>query len=189
MKIILMTIIAILFMTMGTVNAQNINIGAKLGLNSYTLTTGNSSNSDSRIGLHAGLFGHIHLNNEFALQPEILYSMQGAKKGNNQIKLDYINVPVILQYMFDNGFRIQAGPQLGFLISAKAENNSTVDIKDEFKPIDAALSIGVGYIHPPTSFGVDLRYNLGLNDISENAGVKTTNRGLQIGVFYLFNHH
>lgn len=176
-------------MSAGTVSAQNINIGTKIGLNSYTINTENNSDFDSRIGIHAGLIGHIHLNSEFALQPEIVYSMQGAKSGSTELKLDYINIPVLVQYMFDNGFRLQAGPQLGFLINAKGEsNNSSVDLKDDFKSVDAGLSFGVGYIHPPTSFGIGARYNLGLNNISENANVESTNRGFQIGIFYLFNH-
>lgn len=189
MKFYLITIITMLFMAVGTVSAQNINIGTKIGLNSYTINNDNNSDFDSRIGIHAGLLGHIHLNDDFALQPEIVYSMQGAKSGNSELKLDYINVPVLVQYMFDNGFRLQAGPQLGLLINAKSENNnSSNDLKDEFKSVDATLSFGVGYVHPPTSFGIDARYNLGVNDISENSNVESTNRGFQIGIFYLFNH-
>lgn len=191
MKLFLITIITAILMAAGTVTvtAQNINIGTKIGLNSYTIDNDNSSDFDSRIGIHAGLLGHIHLNNDFALQPEVFYSMQGAKNGNNELKLDYINIPVLVQYMFDNGFRLQAGPQLGLLVNAKAENNnSSNDLKDQFKSVDAALSFGVGYIHPPTSFGIDARYNLGLNDISESSNTESTNRGFQIGVFYLFNH-
>lgn len=189
MKFYLITIITLLFMTVSTVSAQNINIGTKIGLNSYTIDSGNNSGVDSRIGIHAGLIGHIHLNSQFALQPEFTYSMQGAKSGNTEIKLDYINIPVLLQYMFDNGFRLQAGPQLGLLVNAKAENNSSVDIKDNYKSIDAGLSFGVGYIHPPTDFGIDLRYNVGLSNISELSNVDAKNRGFQIGIFYLFNHN
>ncbi|MCC5942144.1 MAG: PorT family protein [Balneolaceae bacterium] len=188
MKFYLITIITTLFLAAGTVSAQNINIGVKGGLNSFTINTDNSSSFDSKIGLHAGLIGHIHLNSQYALQPEIVYSMQGAKSGNTDIKLDYINIPVIIQYMFDNGFRIQAGPQLGLLLNAKAENNSSVDIKDDFKSFDLGLSVGASYVHPPTDFGIDLRYNLGFTDISESSNVTSTNRGFQIGVFYLFNH-
>jgi hypothetical protein len=190
MKLYLITIITTLFMAVGTVSAQNINIGTKIGLNSYTINNDNNSDFDSRIGIHAGLLGHIHLNNDFALQPEIVYSMQGAKSGNDELKMDYINIPVLVQYMFDNGFRLQAGPQLGLLINAKSENNnSSRDIKDQFKSFDAGLSFGVGYVHPPTGFGIDARYNLGLNDISENSNVESTNRGFQVGVFYLFSHN
>lgn len=176
-------------MAVSTAAAQNINIGVKGGLNSYTINNDNDSDFDSKIGLNIGLLGHIHLTDQYAFQPELVYSMQGATTGNTDIKLDYINVPLLLQYMFDNGFRIQAGPQLGFLLNAEAENdNSSADIKDDFKSIDLGVSVGASYVHPPTGFGVDARYNLGLSDISESSNVASTNRGFQVGVFYLFGH-
>jgi hypothetical protein len=115
--------------------------------------------------------------------------MQGGKSGGTNFNLDYINVPVLLQLMFDNGFRIQAGPQIGFLVRAKAENGSTtIDVLDDFKSIDAGLSFGASYVHTPSNFGIDVRYNLGLSDISESSAVSSNSRGLQVGVFFLFNH-
>ncbi len=188
MKIYLISIITIMVLAAGTVTAQHTNFGIKGGLNSFNIETDNNSDLDSKIGLNIGLLGHIHLDDQYAFQPELVYSMQGAKSGNTDFKLDYINVPLLVQYMFDNGFRIQAGPQLGFLLNAKAENGSSVDIKDDFKTIDLGLSVGASYVHTPTGFGIDARYNLGLSDISEDSNVKSTNRGLQIGVFYLFGH-
>ena len=188
MKFYLISIITIMVLLASTATAQHTNIGIKGGLNSYNIETNNGSGFDSMIGLHAGLLGHIHLNDQFGLQPEVYYSMQGAKSGNSEIKLDYINVPLLLQYMFDNGFRIQAGPQLGLLLNAKAENDSSVNIKDEFKSLDLGLSVGASYVHVSTGFGIDARYNLGLTDISESSLVESTNRGFQVGVFYLFGH-
>ncbi len=189
MKFNLITLFTMLFLAAGTVSAQNINIGTKIGFSSYTIDNDSGAGLDSNIGLHAGLLGHIHLNRQFGLQPEIVYSMQGAKSGNTNLNLDYINIPVLLQYMFDSGFRIQAGPQIGFLVRAKAvSNSSTQDIKDDFKSIDAGLSFGASYIHTPTSFGIDARYNLGLSNVSESSSIQSNNRGFQIGIFYLFNH-
>jgi hypothetical protein len=89
--------------------------------------------------------------------------------------------------MFDNGFRLQAGPQVGFLIHAKSEtNNVSTDIKDNLKAIDFAIGAGAGYVHPASGFGVDARYNLGLSNINDDGPVKSTNRGFQVGVSYLF---
>lgn len=189
MKFYFISFITIFLFAAGTLSAQHTNIGIKGGLNSYNIESDNGSGLDSKIGLNVGLLGHIHLNSQYAFQPEIVYSMQGAKSGNTDINLDYINVPLLAQYMFDNGFRIQAGPQVGFLLSAEAENgNSTTDIKDDFNSVDLGLSFGVSYVHPPTGFGVDARYNLGVSNISDNSNVESTNRGIQIGVFYLFGH-
>lgn len=170
-----------------------INIGIKGGLNVFNINNNNNVNYDSKLGVHAGLIGHIHLTRQIALQPEIVYSAQGAKFNaggvTTKINLGYINVPLMVQYMFDNGFRLQAGPQLGFLANAKDKtNNTSIDRKDLYKKVDVALGAGIGYVEPSSGLGIDVRYNLGLTDISESTAFKSTNRGFQVGLFYLFQH-
>src|SRR5690348_5230502 len=93
--------------------------GLKAGVNIATLRQDNVS-YDSRIGLHVGGLAHIHLSPQWALQPEVLYSQEGAKLNDVKLKLDYINIPLMLQYMFNNGFRIEAGLQLGLMVNSKA---------------------------------------------------------------------
>ena len=178
----------------GNSPAGHVNIGLKGGLNIYNVHNDNDTKYDPRVGFNFGLLGHIHLNTHFAIQPEIVFSAQGAKytveNGTIKLNLDYINVPVLLQYMFDNGLRLQAGPQVGFLISAKSKfNSSTADVKDVFKPIDFSASIGISYVFPPTGFGLDARYNLGLSNINKSGTVNSTNRGFQLGAFFIFGHH
>jgi hypothetical protein len=92
--------------------------------------------------------------------------------------------------MFDNGFRLEAGPQVGFLTNAKAELNGGegVDVKSSFKKVDFAIGAGIGYINPNTGFGVDARYNYGLSNINENGSVNSYNRGFQLGLLYQFQH-
>jgi hypothetical protein len=162
--------------------AGRVSLGIKGGVNLYNVQNDDNTKYDQRIGYNFGLLGHIHLDNQFAIQPEIVYSTQGAKIGNTKYNLDYINVPVLFQYMFDNGFRLQAGPQVGFLMSAT--NN-----KDDFNPIDFGVSVGMSYVVPTTGLGIDARYNLGLNNINKSNVVKSTNRGLQLGLFYIFGHN
>ncbi len=183
-----LTIVAVLLTL--TSNAQHVNLGIKGGLNVYNIKNDNGAKYDSKTGVHLGLLGHIHLNKEWAIQPELVYSIQGAKynfsNSETRVNLNYLNLPVLLQYMFDNGFRFEAGPQVGFLMSAKTGNK--VDIKDNYNGIDFGLGIGLGYVKPSTGFGVDARYNLGLSDINESSAVKSSNRGFQLGVFYQFKH-
>jgi len=174
----------------GNAPAGHVSLGIKGGVNVYNVHNDNDTEYDSKAGFHFGLLGHIHFDSQFAIQPEILYSAQGYKNGDTKYNLNYVNVPVLFQYMFDNGFRIQAGPQLGFLISAKSkDNNTTVDIKDNYKPIDLGASIGASYVVPSTGFGIDARYNIGLSNINKTGTVNSTNRGVQFGVFYIFGHN
>ncbi len=193
MKLFITTVIA-LFVFAGVATAQHANIGIKGGLNAYTLDNSNNSGADPKISFHLGLLGHIHIASQFALQPEINYSLQGAKTtlAGNEMKLNlhYINIPLLLQYMFDNGFRLQAGPQLGFLASAKAEQqNIDVDVKDNYEFVEYGLGAGVSYVNPRSNLGFDIRYNHGLSNINKNGNAKIYNRGLQAGVFFLINHN
>ncbi|HEY3403734.1 MAG TPA: porin family protein [Ohtaekwangia sp.] len=185
MKVTLVTVIAVLMM-IGAAHAQPVNIGIKGGLNVFNIKGDNDESFDPRTSFHLGLLGHIHLAEDFALQPEVVYSSQGAKYGDDlKLQLDYINIPILFQYMFDNGFRLQAGPQAGILVGAKADGE---DVKDGFETLDLGLGIGASYVNPATSFGVDVRYNLGLSNINDNDDVDSFNRGFQLGVFYLFRH-
>ncbi|GCC51929.1 PorT family protein [Chryseotalea sanaruensis] len=193
MKIIISTLFAVLLIS-GAAIAQHTNIGIKGGVNAYTLKSDNNNGFDTKVSFHLGLIGHIHISDQFALQPELVYSVQGAQStiAGQEVKLNlnYINVPLLFQYMFDNGFRLQAGPQLGFLASAKSEvNDDDTDVKDDFEGVDLGLGLGVSYINPVSDFGVDVRYNLGLSNVNKNGTTDYFNRGVQVGVFYLFNHN
>jgi hypothetical protein len=179
-------------MIAGTATAQNVNFGIKGGLNLSNISQDGNSGFDQKAGYHFGILTHIHFTDRFALQPEIVYSVQGAKYtiGNvdTHINLDYVNVPVMFQYMFDNGFRLQAGPQVSFLNKAKSRTNDVnTDFKNNFETIDFGIGMGVGYVHPPSGFGIDARYNMGLGNINKN-GADAYNRVIQLGVFYLFQH-
>jgi hypothetical protein len=165
----------------GNAPEGHMSLGIKGGINFYNINNDNDIKYDQRTGYHFGLLGHIHIGNQFAVQPELLYSAQGARNENTEYNLAYINVPLLLQYMFDNGFRLQAGPQLGFLVSSENLN--------DLNPIELGISYGVSYVVPSTGFGIDLRYNIGLTNINKSGDVKSTNRGLQLGVFYIFGHN
>lgn len=184
MKKIISTVFTFLLFV-GVTNAQHANIGVKGGLNAYDITNGNLFENDLKVGLHMGLMGHIHLSGPIAIQPELVFSMQGSKNTS----LNYVNIPLLFQYMYDNGFRLQVGPQLGVLVSAKSEiNNVQMDVKGDYESIELGLGVGMSYVNPATNFGVDLRYNHGLTNISKNDNATIFNRGFQVGVFYLFNH-
>jgi hypothetical protein len=151
--------------------------------------------NDSRLGPHLGLLAHIHLSPQWALQPEALYSAEGGIWNNvvvggdeYKFKNDYINIPVMLQYMFDNGFRIEAGPQLGLLVSSNAENEGNGeedDSKDTFKSTNVSLGFGLNYLSY-SGLGVGGRYNLGVSDIVKGAG-EAKGRVFQISLFYMFD--
>jgi len=181
------------FIILGTVQANNINIGIKGGLNGYTVRGNNLADYTPKLGFHAGVLGHIHLATKFALQPEIYYSVQGTKYKSAgtevDLQLNYVNVPVLFQYMFDNGFRLQLGPQLGILTGARSKvGNTKTNVNSSFKTVDVGVAAGISYVKPSTGFGFDIRYNHGLTNINSSNTYNTYNRGIQLGLFYLFQH-
>ncbi|WKK78725.1 porin family protein [Marivirga salinae] len=180
-------------MATSALQAQHMNIGVKGGFNFYNVVNENNSDSESLPGFNVGLIGHFHLSDQFALQPELVFSTQGSKLSNNgdesHLNLNYLNIPILIQYMFDNGFRIFAGPQAGILLNAKSyTNNTEIDRTNDFNNMEIGASLGMSYINPNSNFGIDARYNVGLSDIYENDAQVAYNRGIQIGLFYLFKH-
>ena len=165
--------------------------GFKAGFNVADLKVENSNNLDPRASFYFGGLAHLHFSRHFALQPELIFCGQGAKgesAGQDySINLNYINLPVLAQYMTGTGFRLQTGPQVGALISAnsKVGDNST-DIKDNYNKIDFSWVFGASYVSN-SGLGADVRYNLGLNNINDASATKIQNRVLAIGLFYQFN--
>lgn len=170
--------------------------GLKAGLNLSKWDVENKSSDDfgTLTGFHIGGLAHIHLSDHIAFQPEIQFSTQGAEdnfSGNDiEFRTRHINIPLMFQYMFNNGFRIEAGPQVGFLLSAddKLPNGDEIDSKSEYKKTDFALGIGLNYL-TYSGFGIGGRYNFGLSNIDDdNTRVNDTyNRVLQLSVFYMFD--
>lgn len=189
-----LTIACFIFILITATNAQHVNIGIKGGLNLYSINSNYNSESKLKAGFNVGLLGHIHIKSHFAIQPELVFSTQGyrynlSSGGKESLNLNYINVPVLFQYMFNNGLRLQAGPQLGILVWAHSKNNNnSIDTKDNFNTLDLSLAVGVSYVHPPSGFGVDARYNFGVSNINKYGTVKSNNSGLQLGIFYLLKH-
>ena len=172
--------------------SQSAHFGIKGGMNASSLNS-SPSNSDmqTKIGLNVGVLAHIHTGNEFwAFQPEIYYSSEGSKnKSNSNVStnLGYINVPVLIQYMFNNGFRLEAGPQVGFLMSAKNKvNDNSTDIKDNLKSAVFSIPVGIGYL-TTTGLGFDARYNFGISNIYKNDASKVHSNVFQFDIFYQFS--
>lgn len=187
-------VFGVMFLTVGVAMfaaAQNTTFGLKAGLNVAKVSAPDGPEYDTRTGLHVGGLAHIHISRQFAVQPEVVFSMQGAERevsGDDiKYKLNYINVPILAQYMFNEGFRLETGPQVGFLTSATTEvGDVEVKARDNYSGVDVSWVFGAGYLFPQ-GIGIDARYNLGLNNIAEN-GNKAFNRVFQVGLFYQFMH-
>ncbi|NLR63536.1 PorT family protein [Chitinophaga varians] len=191
-KLILSGILAI--GTVLAVKAQTVKFGVKGGLNLAKIT--NESSAKTRASFYAGGLVNIALDQNWAIQPELLYSGQGAKLKSSYLgglittegtlKTDYINIPVMVQYSIVPAFYLEAGPQLGILAGAKVKGgNVSVDIKDQMKTVDFGIGVGFGYKFD-MGLGVSGRYNFGLTNIYDSDKTTNKNSVAQIGLFYMF---
>ena len=76
MKKILLTAAAVFALSYA--NAQDVKFGAKAGLNLSNFT-GDVENTSTKVGFQVGGFAEIKISEKFAVQPELLYSLQGTK--------------------------------------------------------------------------------------------------------------
>ena len=181
-----------LFSSYALMAQTDAHFGLKGGLNVSNLKVGNTY-LDSRTSVYGGAFFHIHLDRVIALQPELVISGQGAQQvidGTTRVtSLTYMNVPVLVQYMFGNGFRLQTGPQAGILLSARYNNGSSkIDVQNSYKSGDFSWALGGSYVSPSSGWGVDARYNIGLTNINMGPTI-VNNRVFQLGAIYQFQRH
>jgi hypothetical protein len=180
------------FLLVLVTNAQKVQFGVKAGVNLTDIRDDLAPNNTNReTGFHAGLLAHIHVSRHFAVQPELLFSSQGAKYTlptyNGETKNTYIALPVMLQYMI-KGLRIQTGPQLGYLLSSKFEPNgggAETDLKSISNNLNLEWAVGAGYL-TPVGLGIDARYNFGISNMYETGRAEARSRVWQIGLFYQF---
>jgi len=173
-KKLIFTVVA--FFGFLAMNAQDINFGAKAGVNFASITGDDTDDLDMRTSLHVGVVAEIVISETFSFQPELLYSAQGAKESIENVdltfKVDYLNLPLMAKFYVGEGFSLEAGPQIGFLLSSKFEgeedgNSMSVDMKDYLKGIDFGLNLGFGYkLESGLNFGA--RYNLGFSDLNDS---------------------
>jgi hypothetical protein len=179
-----------------------VKFGFKAGANLSNVGGKDAVGASSLIGFYGGVQAGIPLVSSLSLQPELLYSAQGTKvevetsgdgdeiittKAN--MHLNYLALPVLLQYRHASGLFVQTGPQLSYLLSAKVKaNGQSEDLKDDFKKTDLSWALGVGYAIAGGKIGFNVRYNFGLTKLGKAADgetpAKVYGRVLQAGVFY-----
>jgi opacity protein-like surface antigen len=168
--------------------------GIKAGVNSSTVKDQDNSNIGRLLGGIGGVAIGGNLTNGIGLQVEGLYSQRGAKDESEspefKLRTTYIDVPVTLSMGSGSGstrFNVFTGPQVSFLLSAKASANGVdVDIKNELENIDLGWTLGAGALLSD-KFTVDARYTHGLKnmakaDLSEDSEVKNRTFSVMFGI-------
>ncbi len=183
-------LILVVVLLSSIVSAQGIvGKGVKAGLNFATMRGDDVDEAKMKMGLAFGGYMTYALNTNFAIQPEIFYSMKGFKvededegltiKGTTS--LNYLEIPILAVYSLQKDIKIFAGPSIGFFMNGKTkmemkgefmgvsfdeEDSEDID-SDEVNSPEFALVLGGTY-----SFGtisLDARYSLGLTNVPDDA--------------------
>jgi len=199
--------------TVSSIQEKGMKFGIIGGLVCSTIYGDEADSFDNRIGLHFGVMGTRAISDDFAIHGELLYAAMGSdfeeegfeifeagiqRGGGGDIsgtfKLDYLILLIAAQYSIAEGLTLEAGPQVGFLLSAKDEFvfdgiSEEEDVKDQTKGLDVGVSGGVGY---EFDLGLYLkaRYYLGLlevNDFMFPGNESWKNSALFVSAGFFFN--
>lgn len=186
--------------------------GVKAGLNYSTISykeQGVSINPDSRIGLVVGAVYDINIGSSSTVRAGVQYSGKGFQAEDSDsffgslkqtFKSQYIDVPITYNYFVKDttsGLFLEGGITPGFVLAANTKIEFTEDgetsieendVKDDFRPIDVALTFGIGYkIGNQVSIG--LNYALGmlnLDDTDSSDEFNVSNRYFSLYAIYHF---
>ena len=93
------------------------------------------------------------------------------------------------KFMVADGFSLQAGPQVGILLSATSKSEfGSIDFKENLSTVDFSLGLGAGY-DISEKLNIGARFNLGLSKVNKESATGSNdlkNSVIQIGVGYNF---
>ena len=195
----------------GTLSAQMLSVGARGGVD-FAQLGGDAGDGSTRTAFTGGVFVDFNLGGLFSLSPEVMYAQKGTDFDDlgfdSTLELDYIEfaVPInlipiplagsILPHLFASP---TVALEVNCELSASGVSGSVACDAPELDPaaqiatksIDFGLLFGGGVSFPvgPGSLSLDVRYNLGLNDINDNELLTGSikNRNLQVLGGFAFN--
>ena len=176
-----------------------LSIQPKVGLNIADFR--HAGRCEMRLGLAAGAEVEYQLAKRFSMSAGVLYSQQGTKRtkkyilmmdAKENIKVDYINIPVMANVYVAEGLSLKLGVQPAFNVRAKSKSSleplgiyslsSLSDIGDDVKKFDFSIPIGISYEFK--YIVVDARYNYGVTALTK--GSEPRNSVFQFTAGYKF---
>jgi len=133
----------------GIAAAQRFGGGVVGGIN-VSQIDGDSWSGYNKAGLVAGAFVTTSFHKPWGAQMELRYAAKGSAKvmraaEPRKIRLQYIEMPLLISYEFYKVFQAQGGISLGYLFSsAQNEGDGYVEF-DEYEPYELAFNVGLDY--------------------------------------------
>ncbi len=164
-------------------------IGIKGGAN-LTKIDGKGFDEEFKTGYSLGGFAEIYFDKKWGIQPEVLWNQYQTRttqefgdvipEGTNQlkdVKLNYLSIPLLLNYRPANFITFQLGPQFGVLINK--DNGLVENGRQAFANGDLSMLGGVQLNLGGLRVGG--RYQVGLSNINDiDNRNKWTNTGFQV---------
>jgi len=200
-------IVSLILLT-NIVNAQ-IKFGFKEGVNLSTQSEPGMlwNNNDIKTGFTLGVVFDYRFHNKLSLQTEVNYKRTGLayekEETHSNLKIkrdyDYYNIPLFLKCRFNNELGLNqnwsvsfyGGPYYSYLLKANLEiekNGQTTvsDYKSQSNLSDWGVIMGgeVARIFTNGELFADIRYEMGLTDVSKSENIK--NKVIGIGIGYRF---
>lgn len=199
-KMFLIAAVAVLGMT-NSADAQ-VKFGVKAGPQLTNVVGDDVDDSEMKFGFHVGGYANIRFAEQFAFQPEVLYSLEGAKAEYEVLGTDvkktanfsYINVPLMMKWYAYDGLNFEFGPQVGFNVGSKykieAAGESEEGDIDDMTPVVFGVNIGAGY-EMPMGLNFGIRYGRSLNGVYDAEDldgdkIKAFNSVISLGIGYSF---
>lgn len=172
-KIILSALVVCAFTFTNAQDKKGMAFGVKAGLSNSNFTGDFASTATT--GFYVGGLVDFSVSDKLHVQPEVLYSGEGAKDA----KLNFLRIPIMGKYYVTEALNVQAGPE----IALKAGGDAS--IKDMVKSLDYGIGFGAGY-EMASGLLFDVRYNLGLANIYDGPIAKVGTISIQFGLGYKF---
>ena len=169
--------------------AQNVHFGVKAGAN-FQKIQGIPFKEKFTFGYQAGAFAAIGFTSKIGIQPEILFSSVNADtatqfstvygfKKIDKVKLNMLDIPILLNIKAAQFLTIQAGPQFSVLIDKN--QNLLKNGETAFK--QGNISAVAGLQFNLTKFKIYGRYVAGLKNLNNvNNSNEWKNRNIQVGI-------
>jgi hypothetical protein len=182
MKKLTITLLCLLSVTYGSIQAEVFQFGPRLAINNSNLKIKSEGNNNfevkSILGYQAGVLARFNLPMIY-IQPELLVTRSGTNykwKGTDRnLRYTKLELPVMVGTSLLGLARIQVGPTLGLLLTAKENIKKAKDITDvkiNYEPLSLGWQAGIGA--DLGRFILDLKYEGGLTKFGNKlAGVPT----------------
>lgn len=162
--------------------------GLKAGVGFSNLISDNDEGIGSKTSYSFGGLLIYNFSPVLAFQSELLYSLKGSEyDSDNGIYLNYLDIPLLFKKYFSNSptnrFSIFIGLQPSFYLNGDVKIYGTSYSADRVKSIDLAIPLGLDYQFS-NNILLDIRYNLGLLNITESGTLK--NYSIIASFGYLF---